>query len=80
MRQPRPRAGVFRCESGGKSMELFLKIIAAAAMGMIVVYAWFAYKGWQEHGPKPQKGDWEAVILPLALVVGVVILLVAIVR
>ena len=61
-------------------MDLFLKIAAAAVMGMMVFYAWRAYKQWQEHGPKAQKGDWQAVILPLALVVGLVVVLVAMVR
>lgn len=61
-------------------MDLFLKLIAAAAMGMMVFYAWRAYKHWQEHGPKAQKGDWQAVVVPLALVVGLVVLLIATVR
>ena len=61
-------------------MDLFLKIAAAAVMGMMVFYAWRAFKQWQEHGPKAQKGDWQAVILPLALVVGLVALLVSMVR
>jgi hypothetical protein len=61
-------------------MDLFLKIAVAAVMGMVVFYAWRAYQHWQEHGPKAQKGDWRAVVLPLALVVGLVFLLVAMVR
>ncbi len=61
-------------------MDLFLKIIAAAAMGMMVFYAWRAYQQWREHGPKAAKGDWQAVVLPLALVAGLVILLIAMVR
>ena len=61
-------------------MDLFLKIAVAAAMGMMVFYAWRAYQHWQEHGPKAQKGDWQAVVVPLALVVGVVVLLIAMVR
>jgi uncharacterized membrane protein YphA (DoxX/SURF4 family) len=61
-------------------MDLFLKIAAAAVMGMMVFYAWRAFQQWQEHGPKAQKGDWQAVILPLAMVVGLLILLVAMVR
>jgi len=61
-------------------MEMFLKIAAAAAMGMMVFYAWRAYKQWQERGPKAQKGDWQAVVVPLALVAGLVVLLVAMVR
>ena len=63
-----------------KNMDLFLKIIAAAAMGMMVFYAWRSYQQWQEHGPKAEKGDWQAVILPLALVAGLVVLLIAMVR
>jgi uncharacterized membrane protein YphA (DoxX/SURF4 family) len=61
-------------------MDMFLKIAAAAVMGMMVFYAWRAFKQWQEHGPKAQKGDWQAVMLPLALVVGLVVVLVAMVR
>jgi len=61
-------------------MDLFLKIAAAAVMGMMVFYAWRAFKQWQENGPKAQEGDWQAVILPLALVVGLVVLLVTMVR
>ena len=61
-------------------MEMFLKIMAAAVMGMMVFFAWRAYQNWQEHGPKAQKGDWQAVVLPLALVVGLVFLLIAMVR
>ena len=61
-------------------MDMFLKIIAAAVMGMMVFYAWRAFQNWQEHGPKAQKGDWQAVVMPLALVVGLVVLLVAMVR
>jgi len=61
-------------------MDLFLKITAAVVMGMMVFYAWLAYQQWQEHGPKAQKGDWQAVVLPLALIVGLVVLLVAMVR
>jgi len=61
-------------------MDLFLKILAAAAMGMMVFYAWRAYQQWQAHGPKAEKGDWQAAILPLALVAGLVVLLIALVR
>jgi hypothetical protein len=49
-------------------------------MGMMVFYAWRAYQQWQQQGPKPQKGDWQAAILPLAMVMGLVVLLIAMVR
>jgi len=61
-------------------MDLFMKIVAAAAMGMMVFYAWRAYQQWQQQGPKAEKGDWQAAILPLAMVAVLVVLLIAMVR
>jgi hypothetical protein len=61
-------------------MELFGKIALAAVLVMMLFFLWPAFKQWQEKGPKPQSGDWQAVVLPLALVVGLVVLLIAVVR
>jgi multisubunit Na+/H+ antiporter MnhB subunit len=61
-------------------MELFGKIALGVVLVMMLFYLWPAFKQWQEHGPKAQKGDWQAVVVPLALVVGLVVLLVALVR
>ncbi|MBK1617571.1 MULTISPECIES: hypothetical protein [Chromatiaceae] len=61
-------------------MELFLKIAAAGVMIMMLFFLWPAYKAWQENGPKAEKGDWQAAILPLAAVVGLVIVLIMLVR
>lgn len=61
-------------------MDLFLKIALAVVLVMMLFYLWPAFKRWQEHGPKAGAGDWQAVVLPLALVVGLVVLLVALVR
>jgi len=61
-------------------MDLFLKIAAAAFLLMMLFYLWPAFKNWQENGPKAEKGDWQAAILPLTAVVGLVILLVMTVR
>jgi hypothetical protein len=61
-------------------MDLWLKIGFGIVLVMMLVYLWPAYKRWQEHGPKAQKGDWQAVVLPLGLVVGFVILLIMLVR
>ncbi|MCF7993135.1 MAG: hypothetical protein K9M02_22085 [Thiohalocapsa sp.] len=61
-------------------MELFLKIAAAAVLIMMLFYLWPAYKAWQENGPKAEKGDWQAALLPLAAVVGLVVVLIALVR
>ena len=61
-------------------MDLFLKIAAAAFLIMMLFYLWPAFKAWQENGPTAEKGDWQAVVLPLAAVVGFVVLLVMMVR
>jgi len=61
-------------------MDLFLKIAAGAFMIMMLFYLWPAFKNWQENGPKAEKGDWQAALLPLAAVVGLVVLLVMTVR
>jgi hypothetical protein len=61
-------------------VELFGKIALAVVLVMMLVFLWPAFKQWQEHGPKAEKGDWQAVVLPLVLVVGLVVLLVALVR
>lgn len=61
-------------------MDLFLKIAVAGVLIMMLVFLWPAFKAWQENGPKPEKGDWQAAILPLAAVVGLVILLIMLVR
>jgi uncharacterized membrane protein YphA (DoxX/SURF4 family) len=61
-------------------MELFLKITAAIVFGMMLFFLWPVYKNWQKNGPKAQKGDWAAAILPLGAVVVFVVLLVLAVR
>lgn len=61
-------------------MDLWLKIGVGILLVMMLVRLWPAYKHWQEHGPKAQKGDWQAVIMPLGLVIGFIILLIVLVR
>jgi len=61
-------------------LELFGKIALAAVLVMMLFFLWPAFKQWQEHGPKAQKGDWQAVVLPLVLVAGLIALLIALVR
>lgn len=65
---------------GVATMDLFGQLAFGIVLVMMLFFLWPAFKRWQEHGPKAQKGDWEAVILPLALVVGLVVLLIALVR
>ncbi|EGV52423.1 seryl-tRNA synthetase [Candidatus Endoriftia persephone str. Guaymas] len=57
----------------------WMKILAAAAMVMMLFAMWPAYKHWSQNGPKAEKGDWMAVLLPIGAVIGFVILLMAIV-
>jgi len=59
---------------------MWMEIAAAAALGMMLFYMYPRAKHWMEHGPKAEKGDWHAAILPLAAVVGFVILLIMMVR
>jgi hypothetical protein len=61
-------------------MDLFLKLAAAAFLIMLLFYLWPTYKAWQQSSPKAEKGDWQAVVLPLAAVVGFVVLLIMLVR
>lgn len=61
-------------------MELFLKIAMGAILILLMVRLWPVYKQWQENGPKAQKGDWQAAVLPLVGVALVVVLLVMAVR
>ena len=61
-------------------MELFLKILLAGIFVMLIFRLWPAAKAWMENGPRAQKGDWAAVVLPLAAVVAFVALLIALVR
>jgi len=61
-------------------MELWMKIAWAAMLIMLLVYLYPAAKHWLTNGPKPEKGDWSSALLPLALVVGFVILLIMAVR
>lgn len=61
-------------------MEPFLKIALAAIMVLLLFRLWPVYKQWQDNGPKAQKGDWQAALLPLGAVVLLVILLIMAVR
>ena len=61
-------------------MEFFLKILLAGVMVLLIVRMWPVAKAWMANGPRAQKGDWHAVLLPLALVVAFVALLIALVR
>ncbi|MBK1650079.1 hypothetical protein [Rhabdochromatium marinum] len=61
-------------------MDLMLKLMLAAVLVLMLFRLWPAYKAWQDHGPRAGKGDWAAVVLPLAAVAGLVVVLVLMVR
>ena len=58
----------------------WMQILAAVAGVMMLFVLWPAYKHWSANSPKAEQGDWQAAILPLAAVVGLVILLILSVR
>ncbi len=61
-------------------MDLWMKIAWAAMLIMLLVYIYPSAKHWLQNGPKAEKGDWSSALLPLALVVGFVVLLIMAVR
>ncbi|MBT3060358.1 MAG: hypothetical protein G8D61_09605 [gamma proteobacterium symbiont of Ctena orbiculata] len=52
------------------------KIIWALLLGAMILFLWPRAKQMLKHSPKAEKGDWQAVLLPLAFVVGFVVLLI----
>jgi hypothetical protein len=58
----------------------WMKILAGIAMVMMLIYLWPAYKHWSANSPKAEKGDWQAVLLPIGGVVLLVLLLIMSVR
>jgi hypothetical protein len=56
--------------------NIWLQIASAALVVMLLVFLYPAAKHWLKHGPRAQEGDWQAAVIPLALVVLFVVLLV----
>ena len=61
-------------------MEMFVMIAGAALFCFLIFRMYPTAKHWMENGPKAEQGDWQAAIIPLAAVVGFVILLIMMVR
>jgi hypothetical protein len=57
----------------------WLKIFSAILIVGWIIFIWPRAKYWLKNSPKAQKGDWQAAILPLAAVVGFVVLLIMLV-
>ncbi|MCB1925571.1 MAG: hypothetical protein KDJ27_17830 [Gammaproteobacteria bacterium] len=58
----------------------WMKILAVVAGIMMLFVLWPAYKHWSANSPKAGEGDWQAAILPLAAVAGLVVLLILAVK
>ncbi|NOY71605.1 MAG: hypothetical protein GXP14_04395 [Gammaproteobacteria bacterium] len=54
----------------------WMEIIAAIALGAMVLYLLPRAKQMIANSPKAEKGDWQAVIIPILCVMGFVFLLV----
>ncbi|MCM8857671.1 MAG: hypothetical protein LC541_17830 [Candidatus Thiodiazotropha sp.] len=52
------------------------KIIWAVLLGAMILFLWPRAKHMLKNSPKAEQGDWQAVLLPIAFVVGFVILLI----
>lgn len=61
-------------------MDLWLKITVAAVLGFMVIRLWPAASHMLKHGPKGSSEDWRAVLLPIAAVIGFILLLILMVR
>jgi NADH:ubiquinone oxidoreductase subunit 6 (subunit J) len=56
------------------------RVLYAGALIMMIVVIYPAFKWWTKHGPKAEKGDWNAALLPLVGVVLFILLLISLVR
>ncbi len=61
-------------------MNIWLQIGMAVTLVIMLVFMYPAAKHWMENSPKAEKGDWQAAIIPLALVASFVALLVLLVK
>ncbi len=61
-------------------METWMKIAYALALGAMVVFLLPKAMQMMKHSPKAEKGDWRAVIIPIALVVLFIMFLIQAVR
>lgn len=58
----------------------WLKIGTAIFVGAMIIIIWPTAMHWFKHGPRGTKKDWMGLLLPLAGLVILVLLLVALVR
>jgi len=61
-------------------MPMWSKILLAIFLVIMIVKLWPAANHMMKHGPKGSADDWKAALIPIAAVVGFVILLILMVR
>lgn len=61
-------------------MDMWMKIALAVVLGIMVIRLWPAAAHMLKHGAEGSRQDWQAALLPIAAVVGFVILLILMVR
>lgn len=54
----------------------WMKIGSALLLGAMIIFVFPRAKAMLKHSPKAGNGDWQAVLLPLAAVIGFIVLLV----
>ena len=60
--------------------SMWIKIGSAVLLGAMLIYIWPRARYMLKESPKAGKGDWQAFLLPIAMVVLFVILLISMVR
>lgn len=58
----------------------WMQILGAVAGVMMLFAMWPAYKYWSANSPKAGEGDWQAALIPLVAVAGLVLLLIMAVK
>jgi len=61
-------------------MDTWMKVVSAAFLGVMLIFIWPTAMHWMKNGPKGTKKDWQGAIIPLAAMVGFVILLIMLVK
>jgi hypothetical protein len=60
-------------------MDDWMKILSALALGAMVIFLLPRAKQMMRESPKAEKGDWQAVLLPIGFVVLFIIFLISLV-
>ena len=60
-------------------MDLWMKLLSAVLIGMMLFFLFPRAKQMLQESPKGSSSDWMSALIPLALVVGFVVLLMALI-